>query len=1188
MSRGAKTKISVVLVFLLICGAAIIALRAFAMGNISEILTYHLEHNQEHQYGQNIVVLDGSEDVTLDLHLSTRTDSRIYSVNGSFSRPENYDQPYYNSYFSVSSFQSGISNPSAHDEHDMDTGNYSFECNSTDECYNIEEDTNIYTMTYTVSRDTPVGVYNIPIHIDALQTLDSDGNFDIHEEDVYFEISFTVKRLSEITFWDENNNPITEITKQYNDEMFAVSKAVTVGDGTISDYYVESESGTELPVYILNGTDYIVINSTGDARVCASTYGSEYYIGVESCYTINIEKSPIMVQTVVIADKVYDGTTNAEVSEVYFTDKQLDESEYSITNVTLDNPNVGSRMASFNLALTELGNSRYTLINDVTSSPVMVHHATLDDITATIAPQTYDPSVDYQIIPITVTAMFNGEEITLEEGVDFELTYGGRKMYTEIGLTEADTYEIDISPKMDTSNYLFDSFSAEFTIKPIVVTVQDVQVDNKEYDGTDEAQISGVTLSDDKLEYGMDYDVSGTLDGVDVGTWNAETCVVLRNDNYRFYDNDEGTYSYYTFYDVPNVEIIPKVLTSENTHYDFSYRVFMYSGERIEPVIPLFATVREGYEAEELNFSSDYTIEYSEDTINVGSKYATIVGMGNFTGSLEPIEYYIAPSRPDNIEITTPDKVYTGEALEPVPIITAVLNGKNVTFLESDYEIYAHDDFINAGNYTYIIAETLGGNYHISDMESTFKILPYEISSSDISLSESVYKYNGVSQTPSVTVTVGNTTIDESDYDVTFSADTVGNDESDTVVTVTVKAKEGTNISGEATTTYTITPRDVLSIRGIEDNQRIEYTGSPVVLEGNVMVEENPGGIVAEDLNVQWFASDGATLIDHPINAGSYKVVYSYEDADYRGSLVANFEITKASSPSPVEVETDFKVPAGKTLADLEGVRTTGFAWTDSGAVVAQGNNVYTATYVYNGDSENYETLSLSIPVYGLAQVQVRTAESEGGKITVSSQEVLEGETFTVTILPEYGKVLDSIIVNGVDYTKRVDATTLSIVAGADDIDIVAKFTQLYYDVIEGADQTVVLGSDDAAVFRIDADYDLFMDGGAVYVDGALVGNANYTSWDGSTYIKLSKNYLGTLSLATHELKVAFNDGGIAVTAFTVAKSDAENHSNEDTDKNVAAPNTGFSTMVGSASVTTFGVMTIVLCLFVVLRKVRR
>ena len=571
----------------------------------------------------------------------------------------------------------------------------------------------------------------------------------------------------------------------------------------------------------------------------------------------------------------------------------------------------------------------------------------------------------------------------------------------------------------------------------------------------------------------------------------------------------------------------------------------------------------------------------------------TITGMGNFRGTI-PLQYYIDPYVLEDVDIYTPSAVYTGEAQEPEPVLTAMFYEEEITIPTDEYEISpTHGDFIDAGDYNYMILDTGGPNFRFQNdnhLDAVFTITPYEISSSDISLSEDVYKHNGTSQTPSVTVTVGDTTIDEEDYDVDYSADTIGNDESDTTVTVTVTAKEGVSITGSASVTYVITPRDVLVIAGVGDNQQIEYTGSPVVLDGNVMVEENEGGIVAEDLTITWYASDGTTEIDQPTNAGSYKVIYSYEDADYRGALVVNFEITKANSPSPAEMETEFVIASGLTLANLEGERTTGFAWVDSTTAVIPGNNVYPATYAYNDDAVNYETLSLYVPVYGLSHVNVTASASEGGEVSISSQNVLEGETVTATITPAFGYILQNITANGTDYTASVDANTLSLVAGANDLAIVATFAPLEYEVIEGAGQTYTIDEDGAAEFEINANYGLFANSGAVYVDDTLVDPSNYTSWEGSTIIRFTKEYLDTLAVGLHTLKVVFANGATATTTFAIAEPEEDDSGDDEKEDEttLVAPNTGFLTIVNGDASATICYIALALAALVITRKALR
>ena len=81
---------------------------------------------------------------------------------------------------------------------------------------------------------------------------------------------------------------------------------------------------------------------------------------------------------------------------------------------------------------------------------------------------------------------------------------------------------------------------------------------------------------------------------------------------------------------------------------------------------------------------------------------------------------------------------------------------------------------------------------------------------------------------------------------------------------------------------------------------------------------------------------------------------------------------------------------------------------------------------------------------------------------------------------------------------------------------------------LSGANQTVALGS--VAAFRIDYNYAAFR---SVAVDGVILDPADYTTWEGSTWVKLTPAYVKTLGIGTHTLSVYF-DGATAATTFTV------------------------------------------------------
>ena len=110
------------------------------------------------------------------------------------------------------------------------------------------------------------------------------------------------------------------------------------------------------------------------------------------------------------------------------------------------------------------------------------------------------------------------------------------------------------------------------------------------------------------------------------------------------------------------------------------------------------------------------------------------------------------------------------------------------------------------------------------------------------------------------------------------------------------------------------------------------------------------------------------------------------------------------------------------------------------------------------------------------------------------------------------------------------------------------------YKFTEGANQIYTIDESKNAIFRIDADYSLFTN--KVYVDNKLVDSTNYDSKSGSTVITLKDEYLKTLSVGEHTLKVAFSDNGEAITKFTI-KEKQQNETQEDNKNTENTENTG-------------------------------
>ena len=342
------------------------------------------------------------------------------------------------------------------------------------------------------------------------------------------------------------------------------------------------------------------------------------------------------------------------------------------------------------------------------------------------------------------------------------------------------------------------------------------------------------------------------------------------------------------------------------------------------------------------------------------------------------------------------------------------------------------------------------------------------------------------------------------------------------------------------------------------ESYEFAYTGEPVKPKLTVTAKLSGGDKVlveGQDYDAEYLAvlDEDEDLntgdLEHDVTNVGDKLVLVTGKGNFEGVLSKTYAVVKANSGNPAEMTEGLKAAVGTKLGDIAGERTNGFNWVDASTLVLKGENSYPATYVKNNDSRNYNVSEVSVPVYGLAKVNVEVGVTDrGGAIYSDKATAIEGEEVTITVEPDEGWYVFEVFVNGVDRTAELDNNKLVLVAGKEDILVTATFIKPY-EVIQGDEQAVILGEDSNVVFKIDADYSLFNPGGAVFIDGEHVDEANYTSKSGSTIISLNREFVDTLGAGTHLLGVTFTDGGVAAAEFTIQTSEE--------DGGVSSPDTG-------------------------------
>lgn len=126
---------------------------------------------------------------------------------------------------------------------------------------------------------------------------------------------------------------------------------------------------------------------------------------------------------------------------------------------------------------------------------------------------------------------------------------------------------------------------------------------------------------------------------------------------------------------------------------------------------------------------------------------------------------------------------------------------------------------------------------------------------------------------------------------------------------------------------------------------------------------------------------------------------------------------------------------------------------------------------------------------------------------------------------------------------------------------------QRYYVVTNGADAVYEQNAEEGLTFRIDGELELFK---SLEIDGKVVDPKYYTLAKGSTIITLKNSYLNTLSVGSHSIKVAYTDGKVATTSFSVREeskpSDSDDNDSNKTEESESAKTESNNTAAAALS----------------------
>lgn len=161
---------------------------------------------------------------------------------------------------------------------------------------------------------------------------------------------------------------------------------------------------------------------------------------------------------------------------------------------------------------------------------------------------------------------------------------------------------------------------------------------------------------------------------------------------------------------------------------------------------------------------------------------------------------------------------------------------------------------------------------------------------------------------------------------------------------------------------------------------------------------------------------------------------------------------------------------------------------------------------------------------------------------------VNKDEKVILNITPKKGYELFNIEITDVDgniINYKKEDNYYYFIMPSNNITIEPIYTKkvITYKFIEGMNQFFDVAKDTKLKFKLDLDYEEFMNSGKVYVDKEFVENKHYEAKeDNGTIIIFNDEYSKSLKEGKHEIVTILEDGSKAVTEFTISEITAEKY----------------------------------------------
>ena len=218
------------------------------------------------------------------------------------------------------------------------------------------------------------------------------------------------------------------------------------------------------------------------------------------------------------------------------------------------------------------------------------------------------------------------------------------------------------------------------------------------------------------------------------------------------------------------------------------------------------------------------------------------------------------------------------------------------------------------------------------------------------------------------------------------------------------------------------------------------------------------------------------------------------------------------------------------TVGDNSKITINGGTFSGNSGIVSQSDS---ASIIINGGSFEGGSLGYGVSINKETKLNISKGTFSGGKAGIMIFDA-EDDDFA-NILSKDSKYSPELVISRIEFSENSYALAtqkeISVVKNV----VVKEDTEPKF--LDGENQELNIGKDSTITFRINVKYDVFSNGGQVYVDDKLVDSSYYSLGEGSTIITLQNEFVKNLSVGEHTFMAKVNNTELS-TKFNVLKND--------------------------------------------------